>query len=123
MKLHNLHLKNIGPFLNDSIEFETFENSKSQVTILTGENGTGKTIIIDAIRKMFMNPYYAKQIRPITRNSDFQLKLELNFKNEDLLLKTKQEEGDSEENLVVTRSNGMYNEISQIINNPPVVCN
>jgi len=120
MKLHKLYLKNIGPFLDDSIEFATFDNSKSQVTILTGENGTGKTIIIDAIRKMFMNFYYAKQIRPIIRDSDFQLELELNFKNEDLLLKTKQQEGDSEENLVVTRSNGMYNEISQIINNPSV---
>lgn len=120
MKLHKLHLKNIGPFLDDSIEFATYDNSKSQVTILTGENGTGKTIIIDAIRKMFMDPYYAKQIRPITRNNDFQLDLELNFKNADLLLKTKQQEGDSEENLVVTRSNGMYNEISQIINNPSV---
>ena len=120
MKLHKLHLKNIGPFLDDTIEFATFENSKSQVTILTGENGTGKTIIIDAIRKMFMDSYWAKQIRPITRNNDFRLELEMNFKNENLLLKTKQQEGDSEENLVVTRSNGMYNEISSIIGNPSV---
>lgn len=120
MKLHKLYLKNIGPFLDDTIKFATFENSKSQVTILTGENGTGKTIIIDAIRKMFMDSYWAKQIRPITRNNDFRLELEMNFKNENLLLKTKQQEGDSEENLVVTRSNGMYNEISEIIRNPRV---
>ncbi|MEG1591207.1 AAA family ATPase [Chryseobacterium sp.] len=57
MKLLDLHLKNIGPFLDDKIEFATFENSKKQVTILTGENGTGKTIIIDAIRQIVQGNY------------------------------------------------------------------
>src|SRR5690606_29537987 len=100
MKLKNLHLKNIGPFLNDTIEFATWENSKSQVTILTGENGTGKTIIIDAIRKVFIHPYTAKKIRPIKRENNFHLELEMNFRMQDISLIGRQQEGDSEEFLV-----------------------
>lgn len=121
MKLKNLHLKNIGPFLNDTIEFATWENSKSQVTILTGENGTGKTIIIDAIRKAFMNPYKAKNIRAIRREDNFHLQLEMNFKNQDISLIGRQQEGDSEESLIFTKSDGMYNEISNILDSPQSV--
>ena len=118
MKLKNLHLKNIGPFLNDTIEFATWENSKSQVTILTGENGTGKTIIIDAIRKVFIHPYTAKKIRPIKRENNFHLELEMNFRMQDISFIGRQQEGDSEEFLVFTQSNGMYNEFSNILQNP-----
>lgn len=121
MKLKKLHLKNIGPFLNDTIEFATWENSKSQVTILTGENGTGKTIIIDAIRKAFMNPYKAKNIRAIRREDNFHLQLEMNFKNQDISLIGRQQEGDSEESLIFTKSDGMYNEISNILDSPQSV--
>lgn len=34
MKLQKLQLKNIGPFLDDEIDFATFENSESQAIIL-----------------------------------------------------------------------------------------
>lgn len=57
MKLLDLHLKNIGPFLDDRVEFATFENSKKQVTIITGENGTGKTIILDAVRQILQGNF------------------------------------------------------------------
>lgn len=74
MRLHNLYLKNIGPFLEANIEFD-------QVTIFTGENGTGKTVILDAIRKMLLSPNsnYVQNIREIRRNDDFQIKLSLDF--------------------------------------------
>ncbi len=88
MKLQKLHLKNIGPFLNDVIEFATFENSESQVTILTGENGTGKTIIIDAIRKVLLS-HGAHGIRSIRRDDDFCLELTLHYNDEDLTLQAK----------------------------------
>ncbi len=52
MRLLSLSLKNIGPFKSESIVFIKEENnfSKPPITIITGENGSGKTIIIDAIR-------------------------------------------------------------------------
>lgn len=72
MKLLDLHLKDIGPFLDDKIEFATFENSKKQVTIITGENGTGKTIILDAIRSLLLGELNRSSIkRKIASNSNF----------------------------------------------------
>ena len=90
MKLKKLKLKNIGPFLNDELEFATFENSDSQVTILTGENGSGKTIIIDAIRKILLGDnHLLNGVRSITRNNDFVLELSLGINKENIELKAK----------------------------------
>lgn len=53
MKIKNLHIKNIGPFKEAVIEFATRYNettSEQPVTIITGTNGAGKSIVIDAIR-------------------------------------------------------------------------
>lgn len=52
MKIKNLKLKNIGPFREAELDFpqERDANGKIPVTIITGENGTGKSVIIDAIR-------------------------------------------------------------------------
>ncbi|HAO08728.1 MAG TPA: hypothetical protein DCQ50_17510, partial [Chryseobacterium sp.] len=76
MKLLDLHLKNIGPFLNDKIEFATFENSKKQITIITGENGTGKTIILDAIRQILQGNFIdVRYDRFIYDKSDFSVQL------------------------------------------------
>lgn len=53
MKIKNLHIKNIGPFKEAIIEFATRYNettSEQPVTIITGMNGAGKSIVIDAIR-------------------------------------------------------------------------
>ncbi|WP_027378244.1 AAA family ATPase [Chryseobacterium daeguense] len=78
MKLLDLHLKNIGPFIDDTIEFATFENSKKQVTILTGENGTGKTIILDAIRGLLLGKVYDNFLtRKISNNNEFNLNISL----------------------------------------------
>ncbi|GEN76375.1 AAA family ATPase [Chryseobacterium hagamense] len=92
MKLLDLHLKNIGPFLDDRIEFATFENSRKQVTILTGENGTGKTIVLDAIRKVILadNDLYGNIKRQINRNPDFKIDLTLEVNNEILDLESSQ---------------------------------
>ncbi len=82
MKLLDLHLKNIGPFLDDTIEFATFENSKKQVTILTGENGTGKTVVLDAIRKIILDGINSNTvIRNINSKKDFELNLNITLNN------------------------------------------
>ncbi|MCE3075887.1 AAA family ATPase [Chryseobacterium gwangjuense] len=87
MKLLDLHLKNIGPFLDDTIEFATFENSKKQVTILTGENGTGKTIILDVIRGLLLGELNRKSIkRKIAPNSGFLSELDISISNKKLTI-------------------------------------
>lgn len=55
MKLLNLHIKNIGPFKEASLDFATeFRKETAEpVTIITGINGSGKSILIDAIRAAF----------------------------------------------------------------------
>ncbi|MFK7949269.1 MAG: AAA family ATPase [Saprospiraceae bacterium] len=92
MRLLNLELKNIGPFKSAELDFigdGTVE--KPPVTIITGENGTGKTIILDAIRGVlrgtqgggFMN-------RDIVRNNPFLIKLSLKEEAVNELTSTKQ---------------------------------
>lgn len=110
MILKKLHLKNIGPFLNDTVEFATNENSTNQVTILTGENGTGKTIILDAIRKVLLGSQ-SNGIRSIRRSDDFGLKLELNFNNEDIQLEAKIIGSPTEENFQVLKDGSNFYEI------------
>lgn len=83
MKLHKLYLKNVGPFLEGEIEFD-------QVTILTGENGTGKTVVLDAIRKMLLSPNanYLEKIRDIRRNDNFKIELSLSVNGNKINLET-----------------------------------
>jgi predicted ATP-binding protein involved in virulence len=56
MRIKNLKIKNIGPF--QSAELNFIENDEElqnpPVIIITGENGSGKTILLDAIRGLFM---------------------------------------------------------------------
>lgn len=82
MRIKKLYLKNIGPFDEASLDFEpnldiesfsskedwvTRKSSDAKVTIITGENGTGKTIILDAIRGILLGPYGSIE-RNITRS-------------------------------------------------------
>lgn len=53
MQILNLSLKNIGTFIEGNLDFTTDGENYAPVTIITGENGTGKTLILDAIRGMF----------------------------------------------------------------------
>jgi predicted ATP-binding protein involved in virulence len=71
MRIKNLNLKNIGPFNEASIDFIGDQNSieKPPITIITGENGTGKTIILDTIRGLLLGQFN-KIERNIVRNID-----------------------------------------------------
>ena len=84
MKINSLHLKNIGPFLDDNIDF-LGNGSKPSITIITGENGTGKTIVLDAIRRLILGQY-STNTRNITRNVGFQVigNFELGYDKVDL---------------------------------------
>ncbi len=84
MKINSLHLQNIGPFLDDNIDF-LGNVSKPSITIITGENGTGKTIVLDAIRRLILGQY-STNTRNITRNVGFQVigNFELGYDKVDL---------------------------------------
>lgn len=54
MYIKGLKLHNIGPFKDAELLFPYEKvNGRMPVTVITGENGTGKSIIIDAIRALF----------------------------------------------------------------------
>jgi predicted ATP-binding protein involved in virulence len=54
MKIRKLHLKNIGVFDDEEIEFkECPAKDKAEIHILTGENGSGKTTILQALASSF----------------------------------------------------------------------
>lgn len=53
MKIKKLHIKNIGPFKEATVDFPMSENldtGEQPITIITGVNGAGKSIVIDSIR-------------------------------------------------------------------------
>lgn len=56
MHIKNLHLENVGPFTVANLDFLNLEedSQKLPVIIITGENGTGKSIIVDAIRVVLL---------------------------------------------------------------------
>ena len=75
MKIKNLQLKNVGPFREAELEFPQERiDGKLPVTIITGENGTGKSVIIDAIRMLLYSD--AKIGRDIVSNhNDFRMEM------------------------------------------------
>lgn len=79
MRLLDLTLHNVGPFDDARIEFLTGEEGEVPITFITGENGTGKTIVLDAIRGSF-GQHFAYLDRSIVRPGvPFSLQLELEY--------------------------------------------
>ncbi len=76
MYLTNLKIKNIGPFREGEIDFAYDTGSKEQnpVTIITGMNGTGKSIIIDAIRAALSGQKIERNI--VAKPDDFYIKID-----------------------------------------------
>lgn len=66
MRLLELSVENIGPFDEARLEFLSGPDDPVPVAIITGENGTGKTILLDAIRGLF-GPQYGSLERAIWR--------------------------------------------------------
>src|SRR4051812_48321468 len=50
MRVLELDVRNIGPFREAHLEFLSEPEELPPVALITGENGTGKSIILDAIR-------------------------------------------------------------------------
>lgn len=80
MKIERLYIKNIGPFKEAALEFPTrknVENGEVPVTIITGRNGAGKSIIIDAIRAALCGTGIERNI--VANNDDFKIEMSLNY--------------------------------------------
>ncbi|MBX3270658.1 MAG: AAA family ATPase [Sandaracinaceae bacterium] len=68
MRLIALELRNIGPFDEATLDLRPEgEEEPVPVTLITGENGTGKTLLLDVVRTMFGERYHGKVIRPVAR--------------------------------------------------------
>ena len=64
MRILDLSFKHVGPFEEAALTFLADENEEPRVAFITGENGTGKTIVLDVIRAMF-GKYYCVLNRDI----------------------------------------------------------
>ncbi|MFC2110683.1 AAA family ATPase [Bacteroidota bacterium] len=89
MRLKNLTLKNIGPFKDAHLEFisDELELESPPVICITGENGTGKSIILDAIRSLFMGAF-AKVERDISSSEDFLIKTDFIINSSNITLQS-----------------------------------
>lgn len=76
MKFKSLRLRNIGPFRDISLDFlgEESGGGGMPTVIITGENGTGKSIIIDAMRAVLKGCHKIER-DIIADPSDFLIKL------------------------------------------------
>ena len=90
MRIINLKLKNIGPFKDAELEFISDENEMENppVICITGENGTGKSIIIDSIRALFNGRFEKGIERDITAANDFEVAAEMFINNEKIYIQT-----------------------------------
>lgn len=72
MRLLSLDMMGVGPFDHAILDFRTTPGDGADVasvTFVTGENGTGKSIVIDTIRAVFGNQY-GQSPRSIIRDKD-----------------------------------------------------
>jgi predicted ATP-binding protein involved in virulence len=66
MKIRNLTLKHIGVFENETIAFpEKKEKDKAEIHILTGQNGTGKTTILQALASKMLEVKPFVEFKPL----------------------------------------------------------
>ena len=89
MRLLDMTLKNIGPFDEAHLEFLPEGDDVTPVAVITGENGTGKTILLDAIRGLF-GSHYTSIERQIWRDDvPFHAKMTLQPEGEPLVLSSR----------------------------------
>ena len=114
MRIHNLTLKNIGPFKEAHLEFIGPDDNteKPPVVIITGENGTGKTIVIDAIRALFYG-ICNKIERDVAFSDNFLIQSEINLPNLPKFLFIANDKSNSED--IEVRTNDL--EINQLFGN------
>lgn len=88
MYIKSLELKNIGPFDSGKLEFayDPSDPGGHPVTIITGVNGAGKSIVIDAIRAALSGQQLERNI--VADEDDFFIKMNVELNGESLRLST-----------------------------------
>lgn len=89
MRINSLQLHNIGPFIDAEIDF-IGNNKRPPITIITGQNGTGKTIVLDAIRAILLGYQGSIKRKIVREEKDFFIKSSVSYNNKTLNLATKE---------------------------------
>jgi predicted ATP-binding protein involved in virulence len=95
MIIKNLHLQNIGPFKEAKLNFSRLENGALPVIIITGENGTGKSVIIDSIRTLLLGLTESIE-RDVTSSDNFLIAADIDLAEHqslNLLCKSRSDDG------------------------------
>ena len=98
MRLYDLKLKNIGPFQDVYLEFinESDSTETPPVICITGENGTGKSIILDAIRGVMKGSKSTKAFqRDITASNSFLIETNISIDNKSRVYKSNKKFNDN----------------------------
>lgn len=92
MRIQYLDIKNIGPFSEGYVEFITKNDDleKPPVTIITGENGTGKTIILDAIRGILLGYFTTIERFIVSNRNNFSITASFVFGSEEKIIRSDQ---------------------------------
>lgn len=80
MKINSLKIKNLGPFREEALQFNTEyiqESNIQPITIITGVNGAGKSIVIDAIRAALSGDKIGRNI--VSDINDFSIEINVTF--------------------------------------------
>lgn len=84
MIIENLHIRNIGPFKEAFVEFATIsdkEKGEQPITIITGANGAGKSIVIDSIRAILSAQKLERNI--VANDQDFCVEIDTKYDGDD----------------------------------------
>jgi predicted ATP-binding protein involved in virulence len=97
MRIKNIILKNIGPFKDVNLDFisDDTELENPPVICITGENGTGKSIILDSIRSILNGRFQRVVERNITSSKDFSIESNFLINDKYVNLKSTTSHGDS----------------------------
>lgn len=80
MKINSLHIKNVGPFREATVDFATLSNveiGEQPITIITGLNGAGKSIVIDSIRAILSAQKLERNI--VANDKDFCVEIDAEY--------------------------------------------
>ena len=95
MRITNLTLNNIGPFRDANLNFKNDNGQVRPVSIITGENGSGKSIILDAIRTLFYGPYHRIGRNIISNRDKFLISANIRAGNKEFDLRTLESRNDA----------------------------
>lgn len=91
MKIKGLSLKNIGPFRTAELNFCIKDSTDvAPVTVITGMNGTGKSIVIDSIRTILGGTSLRSVRNIIADPTDFSIELDCEIDKKERKLISKQ---------------------------------